>query len=93
MSEGDVAATGSLLRFPCDFPIKAMGRAAPGFDSLVAGIVRRHVPALGEGAVSVRGSRGGNYVAVTVTVQAESQAQLDAIYRDLSACPDVLMSL
>lgn len=92
MSEGD-AATGTLLRFPCAFPIKVMGRTAPGFDSLVAGIVRRHVPELGEGAVSVRDSRGGKYVAVTVTVQAESQAQLDAIYRDLSACPDVLMSL
>jgi putative lipoic acid-binding regulatory protein len=92
MSEGD-AATGTLLRFPCDFPIKVMGRAAPGFDSLVVGIVRRRVPELGEGAVSVRDSRGGRYVAVTVTVRAESQAQLDAIYRDLSASPDVLMSL
>ena len=92
MSEG-TAAPGTLLRFPCAFPIKAMGRAAPGFDALVVGILRRHVPGLGEGAVSVRGSRGGKYVAVTVTVLAESQAQLDAIYRDLSACPDVLMSL
>lgn len=82
-----------LLRFPCDFPIKVMGKAAPGFEALVVGIVRRHAPNLGEGAVSSRGSSGGRYLALTLTVRAESRAQLDAIYRELSAHPDVLMSL
>jgi putative lipoic acid-binding regulatory protein len=82
-----------LLRFPCDFPIKVMGKAEPGFEALVVGIVRRHAPDLGEGAVSSRGSSGGRYLALTLTVRAESRAQLDAIYRELSAHPDVLMSL
>jgi hypothetical protein len=82
-----------LLRFPCDFPVKVMGRAVPGFEALVVGIVRRHAPDLGEGAVSSRGSSGGRYLALTLTVRAESRAQLDAIYRELSAHPDVLMSL
>jgi hypothetical protein len=82
-----------LLRFPCDFPIKVMGRAAPGFESLVVGIVRRHAPDLGEGAVSSRASSGGRYLAVTVVVRAGSRDQLDAIYRELSSHPDVLMSL
>jgi hypothetical protein len=82
-----------LLRFPCDFPIKVMGRAAPGFEALVVQIVRRHAPDLGEGAVSSRVSSGGRYLSVTLTVRAEGRAQLDAIYRELSAHPDVLMSL
>jgi hypothetical protein len=82
-----------LLRFPCDFPIKVMGRAEPGFEALVVGIVRRHAPGLGEGAVRCRSSSGGRYLALTVTVRAESRAQLDAIYHELSAHPDVLMSL
>jgi putative lipoic acid-binding regulatory protein len=82
-----------LLRFPCDFPVKVMGRAVPGFEALVVEIVRRHAPDLGEGAVSSRGSSGGRYLALTLTVRAESRAQLDAIYRELSAHPDVLMSL
>jgi putative lipoic acid-binding regulatory protein len=30
---------------------------------------------------------------VTITVRASSQAQLDAIYRDLSASSDVIMAL
>ena len=83
----------ALLRFPCEFPIKVMGRAEPGFDSLVADIVRRHAPDLGEAAVVVRGSSGGRYVAVTLTIRAESRAQLDAIYRELTAHPKVLISL
>lgn len=82
-----------LLRFPCDFPIKVMGRAGPGFEALVVQIVRRHAPDLGEGAVSSRVSSGGRYLSVTLTVRAEGRAQLDAIYRELSAHPDVLMSL
>lgn len=83
----------SPLKFPCEFPIKAMGPADDGFDALVVGIVRRHAPDLSEGAVSSRPSRGGKYLSVTVMVPATSRAQLDAIYQDLHACGQVLMVL
>jgi putative lipoic acid-binding regulatory protein len=81
------------FEFPCAFPIKAMGRAASGFDLLVVEIVRRHAPGLEEGAVRVRESSGGKWVSVTVTVQAESKDQLDAIYRDLTADARVVWAL
>jgi putative lipoic acid-binding regulatory protein len=83
----------TLFEFPCEFPIKAMGAGSPGFEALVVGIVRRHAPNLREGAVVSRSSKGGKYLSVTVTIQAESREQLDAIYQDLTACPDVLMAL
>lgn len=83
----------SLLEFPCDFPIKAMGAAGIGLDATVAAIVRRHVDDLPETAVQVRESRAGKYVSVTVTIRATSREQLDAIYRDLSACEQVVMAL
>ena len=83
----------SLLDFPCDFPIKAMGKSEENFDALVVGIVRRHCPDLLEGAVKSRLSRKGNYVSVTVTIQAESRTQLDRIYMDLTAHEKVLMAL
>ena len=83
----------SLLEFPCVFPIKVMGRAASGFDLTVVEIVRRHVPDLGESAVTQRPSRAGTYVSLTVTIHATSQAQLDALYRELSAHEQVLMVL
>ena len=79
--------------FPCSFPIKAMGHAAEDFDVLVAGIVRKHVRDLSETAVTTRQSRGGRYLAVTVTVEAESQAQLDAIYHELSRHRRVVLVL
>mgnify|MGYP001248776967 FL=1 len=83
----------SALTFPCDFPLKIMGRASPDFDTLVVEIVLRHVGGLREGAVSVRASSGGSYVSLTVTVQAESQTQLDALYRELSGHERILMVL
>ncbi len=83
----------TLLEFPCDFPIKIMGRSGEDFDTEVIALVRRHVPDLSEGAISLRASRGGNYLSVTVTVRATSQEQLDAIYRDITACDKVVMAL
>lgn len=83
----------SLLQFPCELPIKILGRGGAEFEALVVGIVRRHVPNLGEAAVSSRPSKQGKYLAVTVTLRAESRKQLDAIYHDLTVCPDVIMAL
>ena len=83
----------SALTFPCEFPIKAMGQAQEGFEALVVGIVRRHVADLKDGAVSRRPSQGGKYLSVTVVVEAASREQLDDIYRELSACEQVLMAL
>jgi len=83
----------SPLQFPCIFPIKAMGLATETFDALVVSIVRRHAPDISEGAVTVRPSAEGKYLAVTVTILAQSRAQLDAIYRDLVACEQVMYAI
>ena len=83
----------SPLKFPCEFPIKAMGEARNDFDSLVVGIIRKHSPDLTEGAVRTRLSSGGKYVSVTVTVNARNRQQLDAIYMELTAHERVLVAL
>lgn len=83
----------ALLRFPCDFPVKVIGRKDPEFESTVLAIVRRHVPLLRSDALSTRDSGGGKYTAVTITVAATSQRQLDELYRELSRTPAVLMAL
>ena len=85
----------SLIEFPCRFPIKAMGRSDAGFDATVVQIIRAHAE-LWKGddlPVSTNASKQGNYTAVTVVIEATSQAQLDAIYQDLTDHPDVLMAL
>ena len=88
MSDSD-----TLLEFPCTFPIKAMGRSEAGFDDLVVEIVRRYAPDLREGAVKTRASRQGNWISVTVTIQATSKRQLDAIYQALTDHEKVVMCL
>ena len=85
--------TDSLIEFPCEFPIKAMGRADDDFDALVVSIIRRHSPEFTDATVRKRLSRGGKYVSVTVTIQAQSQEQLDKLYMELNTNEQVLMAL
>ncbi|MFQ5659522.1 MAG: YbeD family protein [Gammaproteobacteria bacterium] len=83
----------SIFAFPCDFPIKAMGKAADDFDALIVGIVRKYASDLMEGAVTTRFSQGGRFVSVSVTIRARNRRQLDDIYRELSAHERVLVAL
>ena len=83
----------TLMEFPCEFSVKAMGLATPGFDALIFGIVSRHAPNLSEGAVTTRSSKGGKYLSVSVTFEATGKPQLDAIYQALTDHDQVLMSL
>ena len=83
----------SPLKFPCEFPIKAMGKATPELEMAVLEIMHRHVPDLGEGAVRTRKSRKGNYLSITVTITARSREQLDAIYMDLTACEHIVFAI
>ncbi len=83
----------SLIEFPCQFPIKAMGKNTPDFDSIVVEIVRLYTDDIIESAVKTRLSKGGRFSSVTITIEAISRKQLDAIYQGLTDCPDVLMAL
>ena len=74
----------TLIEFPCDFDIKAMGPSSDDFHVIVADIIRRHVDEIKEGAISKKQSSGGKFTSVTVTVYLTSKPQLDAIYQDLS---------
>jgi putative lipoic acid-binding regulatory protein len=73
--------------------VKAVGRNDAEFEVTVLRIVRRHVPDLATDAVSARLSGRGRFTAITVTVEATSQEQLDALYRELGEEPSVLMTL
>lgn len=83
----------TLMRFPCSFPIKMMGRDTPAFRQTVRDLVEKHTGPLDDAAIQSSSSRNGRFVSVTITVSAESQEQLDNIYRDASAHDDVLMAL
>jgi putative lipoic acid-binding regulatory protein len=88
-----VVADGSALAFPCDFPIKVMGRKQPRFANAVTEIVRKHAPDFDAATVELRPSRQGKYLSVTCVVRATSREQLDALYRELCDHPAVVMVL
>ncbi len=85
--------TKSQLEFPCEFPIKVMGRKHEQFEVEILAIFNKHVPDIKENAFVIRNSKAGNYTAITATIEAVSQDQLDNIYRELSAHPLVIMAL
>lgn len=88
-----VVADPSPLAFPCDFPIKVMGRKQPGFAQAVTDIVLKHVPDFDVASVGMRPSRQGRYLSVTCVVRATSREQLDGLYQELCDHPAVVMVL
>ena len=81
--------TDSLIDYPSDFPIKVMGATHDAFATTIAQIVREFDPSFDATRIEVRPSGKGNYTGLTVTVRATSRAQLDELYRALSAHPMV----
>jgi len=83
----------TLLEFPCAFPLKIMGLADAALTKTVLEIVRRHAPDFAAATMAMRASRRGKYRGLTCTINATSQAQLNALYRELSAHPMVKVVL
>lgn len=83
----------SLIEYPCEFPIKVMGRTTPGFAQAVVEIVRRHAPDFDPATVEMRPSKQSRYLGVTVTIRAVSREQIDQLYRELCDHPGVVMVL
>ncbi len=77
----------SLLAFPCEFPIKIVGRKQPGFAQQILEIVLRHAPDYNADTMEMRPSRQGTYLSLTVTINAVSREQLDALYQELCDHP------
>jgi putative lipoic acid-binding regulatory protein len=83
----------SIMKFPCSFPIKLMGRETAVFRQTARKLVEKHTGPLDDDAIESSLSRNGRFVSVTITVVAESREQLDNIYRDATAHDDVIMAL
>ena len=83
----------TILEFPCEFPIKLMGRDTPSFRNTARSLVENHTGRLSDDAIQSSLSRNGRFISVTITVNAQSRQQLDDIYRDATDHAEVLMAL
>ncbi len=80
----------SPLKFPTDIPIKVFGRNDGDFRSAVVGIIESHYGSAY--TLAEVESKQANYLSLTITVRAESRAQIDAVYRELVAHERILMA-
>ena len=83
----------SLFSFPCEFPLKVMGRREDGFAQVVSEIVMRHADDFRPETIEMRSSKNARYLSLTVVINARSREQLDALYSELSKHPMVMMVL
>ena len=83
----------TLLEFPCEFPLKIMGKHADEFAQTVAQVVQQFAPDFDPETMEMRPSSTGKYLGLTCTIIATSQAQLDDLYRALTAHPLVSVVL
>lgn len=85
--------TPSLMEFPCEFPIKIIGKNSAAFATDVVNITRKYFPSTGDSSIRSQPSQQASYLAITVTVYAHNQASLDALYLELTQHPDIKMVL
>lgn len=74
----------SLIEFPCDFPIKVMGKNVPEFSQVICDLLLSLSPGFDAAGVDMRPSSKGNYLSLTCKVPVNNQDELDNIYRALS---------
>ena len=79
----DIPESESLIKYPCDFPIKVMGKQVPDMAQVLSELVRSFDPTFDPATVEMRPSKAGNYMGLTFTVHVTSREQLDALYRAL----------
>jgi len=83
----------ALIDYPSRFPLKIFGNHSDELEEIVLELVRARCPQAEHIEVSRRSSKGGKYLALTLTFTVYSQQQLEEIYQDLYDCEHVVMSL
>lgn len=83
----------SLMEFPCEFPLKIIGKNSAAFATDAINITRKHFPDISDNSIRSQPSKQSSYLAITVTVHALDQASIDALYLELTQHPDIKMVL
>ncbi|MBA5249951.1 MAG: DUF493 domain-containing protein [Gammaproteobacteria bacterium] len=76
-----------IFNFPCDYPIKVMGKDCQQLHTQMCAIIERHAGEIHPRQISSRKSTKGNYIAYTVRITATSVVQLNAINKALQDHP------
>ena len=81
------------ISFPCQYPIKVIGRAGDHFDAEIIAAINPVLDKPFEGTVQHKNSMEKNFTSITITLYIQNEAQLQAIFQALKKNPNVLMVL
>ncbi|MCP4210883.1 MAG: DUF493 domain-containing protein [Halieaceae bacterium] len=87
MSETDAPK----IEFPCEYPVKVLGRSHEDFRPMVMDVFGRHAPGYNDASTEVRPSRNGTFTSLTVFITATGKEQLEALHADLMDIEHVKM--
>ncbi|SMM98781.1 Proposed lipoate regulatory protein YbeD [uncultured Candidatus Thioglobus sp.] len=75
--------TEEIFNFPCDYPIKVMGKDCRELPIEMCAIIERHAGEIHPSKISSRKSTKGSYISYTVRIIATSVSQLNSINKEL----------
>ena len=89
----DRASSLDLLEYPCEFPLKVVGKTCDEFEATVLELLRLHLHEKHPVSITTNPSKKNTYTSLTLTFEAQSREQLETIYHCLYDCPHVVMTL
>ena len=89
----EITHSDDLFQFPCDFPIKILGRCVPELAQTIVAAILQYAPDYDPLTTEMRTSNQGTYLSLTCTIRAHSRDQLNQLYSVLSQHPLVTMVL
>ena len=79
------------IEFPCEYPIKVLGRRNDAFLPSVLAVFERHAPGFDRTRLVKKQSSGGKFESYTLTIEATGAEQLRQLHEDLMATGMVSM--
>jgi putative lipoic acid-binding regulatory protein len=74
---------------PRHHAFKVLGEMQYPLAQIVADIACKHCPSFNAASMTMRPSSGGKYLAVTIEVYLEHHEQINGLYADFNAAPEI----
>jgi uncharacterized protein len=74
---------------PRHHTFKVLGEMKYPLAQVVADIAIKHCPSFDAAKISMRSSSGGKYLSVTVEIYLETKDQINGLYEDFNAAPEI----
>ncbi len=73
------------IEFPCEYPIKVMGRNVDNFERVILSVLDKLAPKYSRKNISRRFSKGKKFISLTVVIIATGKTQLEKLNEELRA--------